>query len=77
MHETRLDPEDVRRYVERWKVFSEYEIAELRRTSADVKLRQLDALRGLLESPDRRSMLEQEDEAARSRWVRLRETLGA
>lgn len=77
MPEIRLDPADIRRYVERWKAFSEYEIAELRRTSADVKLRQLDSLRVLLESPDRRSMLEQEDEAARGRWVRLREALGA
>jgi hypothetical protein len=77
MSETRLDPEAVRRYLERWKAVNELEIAELRATPADVKLRQLDALRGLLEHSDRGSELQREDEAARGRWAQLRKALGA
>lgn len=78
MAETRLDPEDVRRYLERWKAFNEFEVAELRRTPADVKLRQLDSIRGLLPSEGRwRDLDEEENRATRERWVRLRKALGA
>jgi hypothetical protein len=77
MTKTRLDPAAVHRYLEGWKAFHEFELEELRSTPADVKLRQLDALRGLFDRPDQRSMLEQEDQAARERWTRLREALRA
>lgn len=75
MTESATDPEDLRRYVERWRLVTELETTELRTTPPEVKLQQLDALHGLLGQVDLQA-LEEEDQAARRRWNRLRETLG-
>jgi hypothetical protein len=75
MTEPTLDPEDVRRYVERWRLVNELELAALRATPPEVKLKQLDSLRDFLTDLDVQ-VLDDEDRAVRRRWVRLREVLG-
>jgi hypothetical protein len=63
-------------YLERWKLVKEMEIVELRRTSMDVKLRQLSALMGSRElfgeDPERESGVR----LVRDRWACLRQALG-
>jgi len=71
-----LSPEDARRYAERWRLVTEMETAELRATPPEVKLRQLDGLRPLLDSLDLQA-LDEEDRAVRDRWIRLREAADA
>ena len=39
-----VTPDDARRYLDRWKLVEEREIAELRNTPIEVKARQLGAL---------------------------------
>jgi hypothetical protein len=39
-----LNPEEVRAYLSRWDLVREREVAELRGTSLDTKLKQLEAL---------------------------------
>jgi hypothetical protein len=39
-----ITPDDARRYLERWKLVEEREIAELRNTPIEIKARQLAAL---------------------------------
>jgi len=71
-----MTPEQARSYFERWDLVREIEAAELRRTPMETKLRQLAALmesrRVFGPEPDR----EQQVEAVRERWARLRQALG-
>jgi hypothetical protein len=71
-----ITPEQARAYLKRWELVSQAEVAELRRTTLEIKLQQLAAL---MESrhlfgpePDREAgVLE-----VRERWARLRRALG-
>jgi len=71
-----ITPDEARAYFKRWELMSEAEIAELRRTPAATKIRQLAAL---MESrhlfgpePDR----EEGVRLVRERWARLRQAMG-
>ena len=72
-----MTPEQAKAYLARWHLVREAEVAELQRTPVAVKIRQLDALmasRGIFAEDPRR---QQEVEAVRQRWARLRMALGA
>lgn len=72
-----MNPEEVRAYLSRWRLVHEVEVAELRRTSFETKLRQLEALvasRDLF-GPDPNRAVE-EGEVQR-RWAQLRRALSA
>ena len=63
-------------YLQRWELVQEIELAELRRTSMDTKLRQLSALmasRSLFGiDPERENGMQ----LVRDRWARLWQALG-
>jgi len=71
-----ITPAEARAYLRRWELVKEIELIELRRTSMDVKLRQLSALmasRGLFgPDPER----EKGVLLVRERWACLRQALG-
>jgi hypothetical protein len=73
---TAITAAEARAYFKRWELVKEIELIELRRTSMDVKLRQLSALmasRGLFGvDPERENGLQ----LVRDRWARLRQALG-
>ncbi|MGH8220539.1 MAG: hypothetical protein ACREUT_18550 [Steroidobacteraceae bacterium] len=70
-----LTPEEARAYFERWEWVRDAEAAELRRTSVEVKLRQLGALMASRDlfgpEPDRDAQIRE----VRDRWARLRQAL--
>ena len=70
-----ITPAEARAYLKRWELVREIELIELRRTSMDVKLRQLSALmasRGLFgEDPERENGVQR----VRDRWACLRRAL--
>ncbi len=70
-----ITPAEARAYLKRWELVREIELIELRRTSMDVKLRQLSALmasRGLFgEDPERENGVQ----LVRDRWACLRRAL--
>ena len=71
-----ITPAEAQAYFERWELVKEVELAELRRTSMDTKLRQLSALmasRSLFGvDPER----ENGTQLVRDRWARLWQALG-
>jgi hypothetical protein len=71
-----ITPTEAKAYYKRWELVKEIELIELRRTSTDVKLRQLSALmasRGLFGvDPERENGVQ----LVRDRWARLRQALG-
>ena len=71
-----ITPEQAKSYLDRWKLVSEAEVEELRRTPMETKLRQLAALmasrRLFAPEPDR----EEGVRLVRERWARLRQKLG-
>jgi hypothetical protein len=71
-----MAPEDAHRYLERWRLVEEQELAELRQTPIEAKARQLSALmasRDLFgEDPHREDGVRE----VRARWARLRAALG-
>jgi len=70
-----ITPTEARAYFKRWELVKEIELVELRRTSMDVKLRQLSALmasRGLFGvDPERENGVQ----LVRDRWAYLRQAL--
>jgi hypothetical protein len=70
-----INPTEAQAYFKRWELVEEIELVELRRTSMDVKLRQLSALmasRGLFGvDPDRENGVQ----LVRDRWACLRQAL--
>jgi hypothetical protein len=70
-----ITPTEAQAYFKRWDLVKEMELVELRRTSMDVKLRQLSALvasRGLFGvDPERESGVQ----LVRDRWACLRQAL--
>jgi hypothetical protein len=73
---TAITPAEARAYFKRWELVKEIELIELRRTSMDVKLRQLSALMASRDlfgvDPERENALQ----LVRDRWARLRQALG-
>jgi hypothetical protein len=69
---TRLTPAQAQAFAERWKQASRAEIEELRASSPDLALRQLDALRSAVALFGWQEDLDKETEEVRSRWNRLR-----
>jgi hypothetical protein len=71
-----ITPAEAQAYFKRWELVKEEEVAELRRTSMDTKLRQLSALmasRGLFGvDPERESGMQ----LVRDQWARLWQALG-
>jgi hypothetical protein len=71
-----ITPDDARAWFERWKLMSDAEVEELRRTPMEMKLRQLAALMASRHlfgpEPDREAGVL----AVRDRWARLRQALG-
>jgi len=71
-----MTPKEAHAYFKRWELVEEFELIELRRTSMDIKLRQLSALmssRKLFgEDPER----EHGVQLVRDRWACLRQALG-
>lgn len=71
-----VTPAEAQAYFERWELVKEIELAELRRTSMDTKLRQLSALiasRSLFGiDPERESGTQ----LVRDRWARLWQASG-
>jgi hypothetical protein len=71
-----ITPAEAQAYFKRWELVKEIELAELRRTSMDTKLRQLSALmasRSLFGAdPERENGLQ----LVRDRWARLWQALG-
>jgi hypothetical protein len=68
---------DARAYLARWTSVSEMEIAELRSTSMDTKLRQLASLMASREIFGADPNREQSVETVREGWARLRQALSA
>lgn len=73
---TRITPKQAKSYLDRWKLVSEAEAEEVRRTPMETKLRQLAALMAsrhlFAPEPDREGAVR----LVRERWTRLRQTLG-
>jgi hypothetical protein len=69
---TRLTAAQAQAFAERWEQASRAEIEELRASSPDLALRQLDALRSAVDLFGWQADLEKETEEVRSRWNRLR-----
>ena len=71
-----ITPAEAQAYFRRWELVREIELIELRRTSMEVKLRQLSALmasRGIFGvDPQRQSDVQ----LVRDRWARLRQASG-
>jgi len=71
-----ITPAEAQAYFRRWELVREIELIELRRTSMEVKLRQLSALmasRGIFGvDPQRQSGVQ----LVRDRWARLRQASG-
>lgn len=71
-----LTPEDAHRYLERWAVVEEREIAELRNTSIETKARQLSALMASRDLFGKDKDREKGVREVRERWNRIRKALG-
>jgi hypothetical protein len=71
-----ITPDEAQAYLARWRLFRDFEAAELQRTPMETKLRQLAALMASRDlfgpEPDRDTQVRD----IRERWVRLRRTLG-
>jgi hypothetical protein len=71
-----VTPAEAQAYLKRWELVKQIELTELRRTSMDVKLRQLSALMASRDlfgvDPERAHGVQ----LVRERWARLRQALG-
>ena len=71
-----ITPAEAAAYFKRWELVKEVELAELRRTSPDTKLRQLSALMASRDVFAVDSERESGTQLVRDRWVRLWQALG-
>jgi hypothetical protein len=71
-----ITPAEAQAYVKRWDLVKDIEIAELRRTSMDTKLRQLSALMASRSLFGVDSERENGIRLVRERWARLWQALG-
>lgn len=72
-----ISPKEARAYFSRWALVHEVEVGELRRTSIETKLRQLEALFASSEVFGADPDLSVEDRRVEDRWVRIRRALSA
>lgn len=63
-------------YFNRWRLVNEAEIAELRSTPMEVKLRQLASLMASVKALGWESSLGKDEEEVRARWIRLKMIYG-
>ena len=63
-------------YVARYKVVNEFEIAELRSTSIELKLEQTAALMAAVDQMGLSQALADEEAEVRERWLRLKRAYG-
>ena len=63
-------------YIARYKLVNEFEIAELRSTSIEVKLEQTNALMGAVHQMGWTQALADEEAEVRERWLRLKRAYG-
>jgi hypothetical protein len=71
-----ITPAEAQAYFKRWDLVKEIELAELRRTSMDTKLRQLSALMASRSLFGVDSERENGMQLVRDRWARLWQALG-
>jgi hypothetical protein len=71
-----ITPAEAQAYSKRWDLVKEIELAELRRTSMDTKLRQLSALMASRSLFGVDSERENGVQLVRDRWARLWQALG-
>lgn len=71
-----LTPEDARKYLERWQLSHEAEVAALRGTSMETKARQLATLMASRDLFCQDPTRDEEIVAIRARWAILRRALG-
>jgi hypothetical protein len=76
MKRRRLSKADLVAFKARWRLVNETEVAELRRTPLEVKLRQLEALMASVDALGWREVLASEEAVVRERWQRLRRAYG-
>ena len=72
-----LTQSEARQFRRRWELVEAAEREELRSTSPEQKLRQLAALMASVKALDWDAALQADEQAVRSRWMRLREALRA
>jgi hypothetical protein len=70
-----ITPAETQAYIKRWELVKEIELVELRRTSMDVKLRQLSALMASRDFFGVDSEREKGVLLVRDRWASLRQAL--
>ena len=73
----RISPKEARAYLSRWALVREVEVEELRRTSIETKLRQLEALFASSAVFGADPDLSVEDRRVEDRWARVRRALSA
>lgn len=67
---------EARAYLERWKLLREIEVAALRSTSMDTKLRQLTALMQARDAFPADPRRQDEVRSVRERWARIKQAMG-
>ena len=71
-----VTPEDARKFLERWALVEEREIAELRKTTIETKARQLSALMASRDLFGKDQDREKGVREVRERWDLIRKALG-
>jgi len=75
MSHMKISNSDALNYLRRWLLASAAEIAELRTTPMEIKLRQLASMMASHSLFDDAAMREKEDLELRARWARIRRKL--
>jgi hypothetical protein len=71
----KMTTEEAQAYFERWRLVRDVEVADLRRTSIDTKLRQLAALVAARDVFGQEAEREAQVRAVRARWALIRQAL--
>jgi hypothetical protein len=72
-----ISPEEARAFAKRWQAVNEFELNELRSTSAELKFQQLCSLWASVSAFGWTEALAREEGIARERWAALRRVYGA
>ena len=71
-----MNKSEAQEYVARYKIVNEFEIAELRSMSIEVKLEQTNALMAVVNQMGWTQALADEEAEVRERWLRLKRAYG-
>lgn len=71
-----VSPQDIAAYRRRWEVMRELELEELRNSSPETCLNQLEALYASVDVLGLREALAEGEQAVRERWIRLKNKYG-